>query len=148
MLARSYIGSGNASAAADAMRRWQQTGATGAPEAASVDRLSEAVADLGDRGYWTWRLAEREAAAAMGRSVTRTELAAAHAALGHDEEALGLLADAVEGEERDLLTLSTDPVWDELRGDRRFRAMERQAQSMRFAPTLSGGGRRGRASGG
>ena len=148
MLARSYIGSGNASAAADAMRRWQQTGATGAPEAASVDRLSDAVAARGDRGYWTWRLEELEAVAASGRTVTRTELAAAHAALGHDGEALDLLADAVEGEERDLLTLSTDPVWDELRGDRRFRAMERQAQILRFAPTLSGGGRRGRASGG
>jgi TolB-like protein len=141
MLARSYAGSGNPTAAADAMRRWRQSGASGAPTAKSVDRLSDAVADLGETGYWTWRLEELEATGAAGGDVPGTELAAAHAALGHAEEAINLLADAVESRDRGLFTLRTDPVWDELRGDPRFREIERMAQRMRFSPPLSDGGR-------
>ena len=150
MLARSYVGSGNASAAADAMARWQQSGAPGAPGAESVDRLSAAVMDEGERGYWTWRLDELDTLEGTGRGVPRIELAAAHAALGHDEEALDLLSEAVENGEREVFTLRSDPVWDDLRGDRRFRAVERQAQVMRFAPTprsMGPTGARGRGDG-
>jgi TolB-like protein len=135
MLARSYVGSGNPSAAVDAMARWQQSGASGAPEVESVDRLRDAVASQGDRGYWTWTLEELDALEGTDRAASRIELAAAHAALGHEEEALDLLSEAVEIGERGLFTLQSDPVWDDLRDERRFRAVERQAQAMRFAPT-------------
>jgi TolB-like protein len=134
MLARSYIGSGNPSAAVDAMRRWQRSGAPGAPSPESVDRLSDAVSSMGDRGYWTWKLEDFDAREGTDRAASRIEMAAAHAALGHDEQALDLLSDAVENGERGLFTLQSDPVWDDLRDDRRFRAVERQAQAMRFAP--------------
>jgi TolB-like protein len=144
MLARSYIGAGNPAAAADAVRRWGAAGAPGAPTPQSAERLIDAVADSGGSGYWTWKLEELEAAEASGRSVSRTELAAAHAALGHSEEALALLGDAVAAKERTLFTLQTDPVWDDLRGDARFRDVERQAQQLRFVPALTYAGRRGR----
>ena len=150
MLARSYVGSGNPTAAADVVLRWQQSGAPGAPDAESVDRLRDAVADDGERGYWRWRLVELDALEGTAREAPRIELAAAHAALGHDEEALALLSDAVESGERGVFTLQADPVWDDLRGDRRFRAVERQAQLMRLAPTLRPAGptgTRGRGNG-
>ncbi len=131
LLGKSYIGSGNPTAAAEAMRRWQRSGAPGAPNAESVGRLAGAVAELGATGYWTWRLEELEAAEAAGRDVSATELAAAHAALGHAEEAIALLAEAVEDGDRGLSTLRSDPVWDELRGNGRFREIERQAQLTR-----------------
>jgi hypothetical protein len=144
MLAKSYVGAGDAVAAAEAMRRWGASGAPGAPDAASLDRLGDAVADSGDAGYWTWRLESLEAAAAGGRDVPRTELAAAHAALGHDEDALGLLAEAAERRERGLATLGSDPVWDDLRADRRFREIERRTQFLRFSPAQTYMGRRSR----
>ncbi|MBM4183082.1 MAG: hypothetical protein FJ207_02520 [Gemmatimonadetes bacterium] len=144
LLTKAYVGAGDPTAAAEAARRWSTTGALGAPTAQSVARLSDAVADDGEAGYWTWRLAELEDAETSGRAVARTELAAAHAALGHTDEALTLLTEAVERRERDLAALRTDPVWDELRGDRRFRDIERQAMLMRFAPAVSYMGRRGR----
>lgn len=137
MLARSYAAAGNATAAVDAVRRWSAARAPGAPDGQSVDRLSDAVAASDESGYWTWRLEELEAAEAAGRPVSRTELAATHAALGHDEEALALLTDAVSAKERSLFTLQTDPAWDDLRGDGRFRELERQAQALRFTPALS-----------
>jgi tetratricopeptide (TPR) repeat protein len=142
MLAKSYAGAGDPSAAADAVRRWSATGAPGAPTGQSLGRLRDAVADSGANGYWTWKLGELEAAEAAGRPVSRTELAAAHAALGHSEEALALLTDAVAAKERSLFTLRTDPVWDDLRADARFRELERQAQLQRFTPAASYMGRR------
>ncbi len=148
MLAKSYVGAGNAAAAAEAVGRWGESGAPDAPSGESVDQLRRAVADLGEAGYWTWRLEALGTAQAAGREVSLTELASAHAALGHDEEALGLLADAAERRERSLLTLKSDPVWDDLRGDRRFRDIERQTQSLRFTPAQAYMGRRGRPDGG
>ena len=147
LLAKSYVGAGDAIAAAEAMRRWGESGAPGAPDAESLDRLTDAVAELGDAGYWTWRLESLEAAEAAGRDIARTELAAAHAALGHHEEALGLLAEAAERRERSLATLRSDPVWDELRGDPRFREIERRTQFLRFNPAQSYIGRGNRPDG-
>jgi TolB-like protein len=144
LLARAYVGSGNAGAAAEAVRRWAASGAAGAPSRQSASRLSEGVSELGAAGYWTWRLEELAAAEEAGRDVPRTDLAAAHAALGRADEALALLSEALERRERGLFTLHTDPVWDEMRGDRRFREIERQAQFMRFAPAATYMGRRGR----
>lgn len=147
LLAKAYVGAGDAAAAADAVRRWGASGAPGAPSAESLERLSAAVSELGDAGYWTWRLETLEAADAAGRDVPRTELAAAHAALGDTETALGLLAEAAERRERGLATLGSDPVWDDLRRERRFREIERQTQFLRFNPAQSYMGRRGRPEG-
>jgi hypothetical protein len=147
MLAKAYVGAGDAAAAAEAVRRWGESGAPGAPDAESLDRLTDAVAELGGVGYWTWKLEALESAGADGREIPRTELAAAHAALGHTEEALDLLEEAAERRERGLATLASDPVWDDLRGDGRFREIERRTQFQRFSPAQSYTGRRGRVGG-
>ncbi|MEQ1855184.1 MAG: hypothetical protein ABL963_01875 [Longimicrobiales bacterium] len=144
MLAKSYVGAGDPSAAAAAVRRWSLAGTPGAPTDESAARLTAAVAGEGESGYWEWRLQELSAAVTAGRTVPRTELAAAHAALGQDEEALALLVEAVAERERGVFTLQTDPVWDELRADPRFREVERQAQRIRFAPARSYMSRQGR----
>jgi len=64
------------------------------------------------------------------------EFATARAALWNDDEAfLFLMMEALVRAEPRVITLRVDPVWDDLRRDPRFRAVARQAQSMRFSPT-------------
>lgn len=143
MLARSHIALDNASEAADVMERWQETGASDSPDQISVRALRDAVELEGARGYWAWTLDRLTRRLEEGRPVARTDLAAAHAALGEHDEAFRYLFEALERREPGTLTLRSDPVWDELRGDPRFRTLAEQARSLRFAPPR----RRGREGG-
>jgi hypothetical protein len=105
------------------------------------------VAGDGALGYWRWRrdylLAEQEA----GRDIVLTDLAAAHAALGERRQAYALLERALEAEELRLYALPSDPVWDPLRGEAAFEAIEERIQRMRFDLSVSIGAA-GDASGG
>ena len=132
MLARSYVGAGDPRSAVDAIRRWSDSDAPDAPDDADVRRLAEAVTAEGEVGYWRWTLDRLTAQEVRGQPVPRTELAAAHAALGHADEAIELLAEALLAREPGLVTLGSDRVWDRLRGDRRFREIEREAEILRF----------------
>lgn len=90
-----------------------------------VEELEERVAALGVEGYWRWRLEELDAHAAEGRRVSPVERAAAHSALGQVDEALDLLEEARDRRDPYLVSLRTDPVWDPLRPDDRFKAILR-----------------------
>jgi tetratricopeptide (TPR) repeat protein len=146
LLARSHAATGNMSAATGAVERWHDSGAPDAPDASEVQRLEDAIGAEGARGYWVWRLERLSAEEDEGDPVSRTELAAAHAALGHRDEAFRLLDEALDRREPAVLTLRSDPVWDDLRADSRFPALARRAQAIRFSgpgrpPRRDGGGR-------
>ena len=135
MLARSRVASGDVAAAAGVIGQWHETGTPNAPDESWVLRLEDAVEFEGARGYWAWRLDRLTALAAAGEPVPRMEFAAAHAALGNDDQAFLFLMEALVRAEPGVLTLRVDPVWDDLRRDPRFREAARQAQAMRFSPT-------------
>jgi TolB-like protein len=147
MLARSRMASGNAVDASRVIERWHDSGVAGAPDEAWVLSLQEATEREGTRGYWEWTLDRLTAREADGEPVPRTELATAHAALGHADEAFGYLYQALEAGEPAILALRFDPVWDELRNDPRFRDIGRQAQQIRFSPAMRRPPRGGRGDG-
>jgi len=147
LLARSEISEGDADEASAVVREWSESGASDAPGAAAVTGLDQAVAENGVRGYWAWQLARLEAKVASGGSVSHTDLAAALAGTGDKEAAFTHLAAAVEAAERGVLTLRTDPVWDQLRRDPRFTALAGQARVIRFAPGSPGSRGRGNPNG-
>jgi hypothetical protein len=84
---------------------------------------------------------------ADGQHVSHGELAAAYAALGRTDDAIKTLQEGVQQNDRSLLSLQTDPVWDPLRSDPRFADLVTQVRAMRFAPgRRSPGGARDRPS--
>jgi hypothetical protein len=88
------------------------------------------------RGYWIWRRDLLESERAAGRDVSLTELAAAYAVLGERDRAYELLEDALEIDEIRLLALPSDPVWDPLRRDPRFREIEQRVRRWRLDMSL------------
>lgn len=76
-------------------------------------------------------LAALEARRAAGETVSPVALARASVALGRREEAYGYLDEALARKDRALMTLWTDPVWDELRGDARFREVLGTVRALR-----------------
>lgn len=90
-----------------------------------VDVLAGRVDDEGVAGYWSWKLDELEAREAGGGVVSPVERAAAHSALGQVDEALAFLEQARGQRDPRLVSLRTDPVWDPLRPDERFKALLR-----------------------
>lgn len=79
----------------------------------------------------TRRMAELEAQVAAGGDVTSLELARASVALGRTEDAYRYLEQALTEKDRRLLTLWTDPAWDDLRGEARFRGILTTLRSLR-----------------
>jgi TolB-like protein/thioredoxin-like negative regulator of GroEL len=135
-LLRSYAALGEPMRAADVVESWSASGAEGAPSPDLAAELRRAVDLEGMRGYWTWRrdlLTDDPAAPA---EVSQTELAAAEAALGNRDRAYELLEVALQNSETRLLAVPNDPTWDPLRGDPRFRAIERRIQRARFDTSL------------
>jgi TolB-like protein/tetratricopeptide (TPR) repeat protein len=139
MLARAHMTSGDVENAVEAMRAWHDADPSRAPGEASVARLDEAVRLEGSDGYWAWQLDRLTELDQEGRRVPRTEIAAAHAALGNTDLAFDFLFQSLENGEPGIFTLRSDPVWDDLRADPRFRQLTRQAQLMRFSPTRRSG---------
>jgi TolB-like protein/tetratricopeptide (TPR) repeat protein len=92
------------------------------PDAADLRRRVETE---GVQGYWEWKLEEYEAREASGQRVSPVDEAAAWSALGSTDRALGLLEEARNTRDPRLASLRTDPVWDPLRPDARFKALLR-----------------------
>ncbi len=133
MLARAKIATGEPREAVRVIERWNRSGAAGAPTDQQLVNLRDAMATDGLRGYWAWVLERNEELEAEGVPVPRMTLASAHAALGHSDQAFAYLVEALENGEPGVLGIRSDPVWDRLRGDPRFREIGRQAQIMRFS---------------
>ena len=68
---------------------------------------------------------EQEAA---GETVSPVLLAKAYVSLDRREEAFRKLAEALDEKDRHLLTLWTDPAWDSVRSDPRFREVLSKAR--------------------
>ncbi|NIR34877.1 MAG: hypothetical protein GWN07_02180 [Actinobacteria bacterium] len=125
---------GDVDGASDVIARWHESGAPNAPDESWVLRLEDSVEFQGPRGYWSWTLDRLTMYDEQGMRVPRVEIAAAHAALGNDDEAFTYLFEALERGEPALLTLRSDPVWDDLRDDPRYRRVAEEARALRFAP--------------
>jgi hypothetical protein len=130
------------------VERWNAAGAPGAPGPSGLEQLRSALPRDGLRGYWTWRrdylIGQQEA----GREIVLTDLAAAHAALGERGLAYTLLDQALAADESRLYALPSDPVWDPLRGEPRFRAFEQEMQRRRLELAATIGAPNNGASGG
>ncbi len=113
-------------------QRLQSTGAS-AEALAEGARLEEAVREKGAVGYWRWRREDLKSREARGEPISHVDYAAAAVGVGEFEEALTRLERAVEEGDAKLFSLPTDPVWDPIRGDTRFRKI---VASLRQHPRL------------
>ena len=96
------------------------------PEPEAMEALKELkrrVEDEGEEGYWSWRIEELEAARNRGEKISPVLLARAYVGLGRTDDAFQELKAAVKAKDRNLVGLWTDPAWDSLRGDPRFRSI-------------------------
>jgi len=86
-----------------------------------IGRLRAGFARGGTRGYWE---VERALAREQGHDETYPLWAAApEAQLGHRDEALRLIARAIEVRQTDVVFVGSEPLFDSLRGDPRFAAI-------------------------
>ena len=95
----------------------------------SVERLEDRLLRDGPEGYWDWRLEELNERSGQGGWVSPVYLAAAHAAMGENDEALRLLRVAFRNGDRQLASVRTDPVWDPLRSNPAFVSLMRRIRS-------------------
>jgi TolB-like protein len=130
LLARAQMSTGDPQGAAATLKRWSVQGGEGAPTAAEVRALEDAVAREGALGYWRWQRERLERRAAAGEDVPLLDLAAARAGTGDRDGAFQALEDAVARHDRGLALLSKDPVWDVLRSDPRFVNIARRSRSV------------------
>jgi TolB-like protein len=133
MLVRSRVGRGDLDGAVDAVEDWSTSGSPGAPSPTQASELEAAVERDGSDGYWRWTLEHLRAMEAQGLPAQRMEWATAHAALGNEDQAFACLVAALERGEPGVLAIRSDPAWDELRADPKFRQIVRQAQHVRYA---------------
>lgn len=130
-LLRAHVALGHLDEAVAVVRRWNAAAAPGAPGPAGLTRLQTAVEREGARGYWMWRRDYLLGQQRAGNPIVLTDLAAAHAAVGERGRAYDLLSQGLEAEEQRIYAVPNDPVWDPLRGDPRFRAIEEEIQRRR-----------------
>ncbi len=107
-----------------AVEVWRERAAARAGEPGEVTlihSLEGQVRTEGEAGYWRWRLEELEARRDKGEPFSPVELARACLGVGEADEAVVLLQQARDKEDPNLITLWTDPAWDRLRSDPRFR---------------------------
>jgi TolB-like protein len=128
LLERLHVARGEyAEAAAVRRERLLATGARD-EELAAAAELEEAVRDKSAAGYWEWKLQDIEAKDARGESISHVDYAAACIGVGRHEEALDRLELAARENDRKLLQLPVDPVWDPIRREPRFRAVLAQVR--------------------
>ncbi|MEM7413984.1 MAG: tetratricopeptide repeat protein [Gemmatimonadota bacterium] len=130
MLVRSRMAMGDNDAARTAVQAWHDSGAPGAPSETDVANLTLAIELQGSDGYWQWTAQRLQQMEAEGRPVPRMEFATTHAALGNADEAFAYLLEALERGEPTIMSIRSDPAWDELRADPRLREIGRQAQEV------------------
>ncbi len=134
LLARARVATGDPEAAVESMERWSSLGVEGAPRADDVASLRQAVAQEGERGYWTWQLGRLNERRAAGAPVSSVDLAAARAGSGDPDGAFAALDEASAHGDRALVLLQREPVWDVLRGDPRFADIARRSRAVRVQP--------------
>ncbi len=97
-------------------------------EEASARELETKLSERGEEGYWSWRLDDLQTRKKEGAAVSSVFLARAYLGLHHTEEAIRELEQALEEKDRNLISLWTDPGWDSLRTDPRFREILSKAR--------------------
>jgi TolB-like protein len=92
------------------------------PEAeASLREMEQRLAEGGEAGYWAWRVEELQDRKDQGEKVSPVLLARAYVGLHRTDDAFRELEAALERRDRNLVSLWTDPAWDSIRSDPRFR---------------------------
>lgn len=132
LLVRSNVTRGDIDGAIEVASQWAAAGGTSSPDGAALTELETALETEGAEGYWRWRADRLEAAARAGAPVRSFDLASAYAALGQEDRALEHLVRALRAGEPAVMTVRTDPVWDDLRSSPRLRELLREAQRLRF----------------
>jgi tetratricopeptide (TPR) repeat protein len=105
-------------------------------KAATLEELGKRLAEEGEEGFWSWQIEELLHRKAEGEQVSPVLLARAYVNLGRADEAFQELTAAVEAKDRRLISLWTDPAWDSIRSDPRFR---RILTKVRRGPERGGG---------
>ncbi|MCJ7629580.1 MAG: hypothetical protein MUO50_14485, partial [Longimicrobiales bacterium] len=99
------------------------------PEAeASLRELEQRLAERGEEGYWSWQAKELQDRKAQGEGVSSVLMARAYVGLHRKEDAFRELEAALEKKDRNLVSLWTDPAWDSIRSDPRFREILTKAR--------------------
>lgn len=132
LLLRSHVTRVDLEGALEVAAEWAAAGGTAAPDSAAVTELEAAVATDGDQGYWRWRADRLESAASDGARIQSFDLASTYAALGDEDQALEYLVRALRAGEPAVMTIRTDPAWDDLRSSTRLREILREAQRLRL----------------
>ncbi len=96
---------------------------------ATLAELEESISHKGEEGFWEWRVEDLERRESEGGGVSPVLLARAYVNLDRTEEAFQKLGEALALKDRHLLSLWTDPVWDSVRSDPRFKDILSKARS-------------------
>ncbi len=104
----------------------------GPEEEAKLLELGRLLEEEGEEGFWAWRVEELQGREAQGERVSPVLLARAYYELDRVEEAFTELRSAVRQKDRQLVSLLTDPAWDSIRSDPRFKQI--LSQTRRPAP--------------
>jgi TolB-like protein len=112
---------GDFQGALEVRKEWMAQNPGGAEAEASIRELERHLADAGETGYWSWRVDDLKAREEKGVNVSSVDVARALVGVGKHEEAFAHLERALAERDRNLVSLWTDPTWDPLRADPRFR---------------------------
>jgi TolB-like protein len=93
---------------------------------ASLQQLEVSLSREGAAGFWSWRLEELDGREMGGEDISPVEMARALVGVGRHDEAIPYLEEALASRDKNLLMLWTDPGWDVLRNDPRFREILRE----------------------
>lgn len=131
-LERAYALEGDFDAAFETRRRRVEQFSSNPAEAATDLQGLAAIIEGGEpNGYWKWVQDDHKARRDRGDYASDVEFAAACVALGNHNDALTALEVALENRDRALLSLRSDPVWDPLRQDPRFKAIQAKVRRPR-----------------
>jgi tetratricopeptide (TPR) repeat protein len=109
---------GNYKEAMETWAKWHL--ATGDPQSAA--NLRRAYEKGGARGFIRWQL-ERRLMQSKSRYVSPGELAGYYAQLGERDKTLALLEEAYRQHTIDVIFIQTDPAFDFLHSDQRYRSL-------------------------
>ena len=139
-LEEAHLRRGRYSEAAEVRERYALATDTEAEQMLTALRRLRASINNGDpASYWRWRQGYTVAKQARGQHVPAAELAVTAMGMGDREAALGHLEIAVAKRDPDLASLTSNPLWDPLRGDERFRKTLRNIRGGRSDRDGTGG---------
>ncbi len=97
-----------------------------------VAELERAVREQGEKGYWEWQALHFARLEEQGEPFSHVDYATALVALGDYDAAFERLTLAYEARDPRLFSLRSEPVWDPVRADRRFRDLQRRIRESRW----------------